>query len=252
MLGFVAALFMGVSLGLLGGGGGILTVPILVFAYGIPATQATGLSLLIVGATSFFGAIREYLAKKLDVRLTLEMALPAMVGAFSARKWLLPAVPDPIIVAEWSMEKDRVLLGIFGVIMLIVAWRMLVPPPSEEATSAIPIWLLGLVIGAISGILGAGGGFLIVPALILANGVDAKTAASSSLAIIAIQSLFGYVGEIGRPIPLEVLLQMLSGSLIGMFAGLALRPQVSDTHLKKGFAIFVILVGLWTLSKVWA
>lgn len=253
MLGFALAVFMGFTLGLLGGGGGILTVPILVFAFGLPASQATGASLLIVGIAASIGAAREALRKNLNFQAGIALAMPAMAGSFAARAWVVPALPENIRLGILEIGRDRLLLTIFAIVMWIVAWRMISPMKEKQTgtlhSAVVPF--LGLIIGVLSGILGAGGGFLIVPALVLAAGMEAKAAAATSLLVIALQSLIGYAAEIGKPLPMEPVIIVLGGSVAGMLAGLALRSRMPSDQMKTGFAWFIIAVGIWTLAKVW-
>lgn len=240
---------MGLVLGALGGGGGILTVPILAFLYGLPAEVATGSSLFVVGATSLVGSVRILRERPADVRKAASIAVPSSLGAFAARQWLVPSIPSQI----GSFSKQQALLGMFAVLMLVVGTQMLRPravATNRPAPSYPMILLVGLAIGLLSGTLGAGGGFLIVPALTLLLGVDIKVAIPTSLLVISVQSLVGFVGELSAPIPWSILLPATGVAILGLLVGLWLRPKVSGENLKHGFALMIVIVAIWTLAKI--
>lgn len=245
---WVAVLAMGVLLGLLGGGGGILTVPILVGFFGLPATQATGASLFVVGMASILGGAQGAFKKEVDFKAAALIALPSSMGAFAARKFLVPNLPATIL----GLGKDNFLLLLFAALMIVVGWRMLRSSESKSRREA-PALLtaaLGLAIGLVAGTLGAGGGFLIVPALTLLLGVDIKRAIPTSLTVIALQSLIGFAGELGKPISWKVLLPVLGVALVGMLVGMPLRDHAPKNHLRTGFAALIFVVAAWMVAKV--
>lgn len=239
---------MGLLLGLLGGGGGILTVPILVGFFGMPATQATGASLFVVGVASIVGSVQGFWKKEVDIPSAILIAAPSALGAFIARKFIVPGLPESIL----GMSKDDFLLVAFAALMIAVGWRMVRAAESDSAfkVPAYVTGLLGLIIGLVAGTLGAGGGFLIVPALTLLLGVDIKRAIPTSLTVIAIQSLIGFSGELGKPIPWETLLPVLGVGLVGMLVGMPLRDLAPKGHLKAGFAVLIFVVAAWMLFRV--
>lgn len=245
---WLAVFGMGLLLGLLGGGGGILTVPILVAFFGLPATQATGASLFVVGVASIVGSADGYRRGEVDTRSALLVAIPSALGAFSARRFLVPSLPESIL----GLSKDEFLLVVFAALMVVVGWRMLSTgePKPGGAPKPLVVGLLGLAIGLVSGTLGAGGGFLIVPALTLLLGVDIRRAIPTSLTVIAIQSLIGFSGELGKPIPWELLLQVLGVGLLGMLVGMPLRSRAPKAHLRVGFAILIFFVAAWMVFRV--
>lgn len=240
---------MGTVLGLLGGGGGILTVPILVGFFGMSGVEATGASLLVVGVTGAVGAISGLRDGQCDLRSGVSMAIPSMAGAFSARQWLVPALPERI----GPFPKGEFLLLGFAVFMVVVAVRMLLasrrPSVTESgSTRRIAPWawvVAGLLIGGLSGLFGAGGGFLIVPVLTLAMGLDIRRAIATSLLVIGIQSLGGFLGETGRPLPWALLGGVVAVSLVGMVLGLAVRRSVSARALTPSFALLILAVAGW-------
>lgn len=245
---WIAVLAMGVLLGLLGGGGGILTVPILVGFFGLPATQATGASLFVVGVASIVGGAQGALKREVDFRAAGLIAVPSSIGAFAARKLLVPNLPGTIL----GLSKDNFLLLLFAILMVVVGWRMIRSSESkaQRESPALLTAALGLAIGVVAGTLGAGGGFLIVPALTLLLGVDIKRAIPTSLTVIALQSLIGFAGELGKPISWDVLMPVLGVAIVGMLVGMPLRDHAPKQHLKASFAVLIFVVAVWMVVKV--
>lgn len=246
---YLAAVFMGLVLGALGGGGGVLTVPIFVYLFSQPPEVATGSSLFVVGAASLFGAASTIYKREADLTAAISIAIPSSIGTFLSRSFLVPAIPAQML----GIDRGRWLMGAFAVIMLIVGSRMLAP---AKETSAAPAksWLLtggiGLAIGIISGTLGAGGGFLIVPALNLMLGVDLKRAISTSLVVITCQSLVGFAGELRHAIDWPTLLTVTLAAIIGMFIGIALRDRAPKQALQRVFAFMVLAMAIWVISQI--
>ena len=247
-MGWLATLFMGFVLGLLGGGGGILTVPILVGFFGLSATEATGSSLLVVGLTSTIGAAQGILKKQSEVRPAILLAIPSMIGALLSRKFVVPAIPSHI----FGLTKDQVLLGAFSVLMIVVGIRMLLKKKEEVEPRHNPALVVtyGLLIGILSGTLGAGGGFLILPVLTLLLGVEMAKAVPTSLLVICIQSLGGFLGEVGKPIPWSLLLSIAGIALLGMILGLLLRERAPRKTLQLAFSYMVFAVAIWMIAKI--
>lgn len=247
-MGWLATLFMGFVLGLLGGGGGILTVPILVGFFGLSATAATGSSLFVVGLTGTIGAAQGILKKQSEVGPAIMLAIPSMIGALLSRRFLVPAIPDHIL----GLTKDQVLLGAFAILMVIVGVRMLMKKKEgiEPKHNPALVVAYGLMIGVLSGTLGAGGGFLILPVLTLLLGVEMEKAIPTSLLVICIQSLGGFLGEIGKPINWSLLLSVAGVALVGMVLGLLLRERAPRKTLQLAFAFMVFAVAIWMFVKI--
>lgn len=246
---WVAVFGMGILLGLLGGGGGILTVPILVGFFGMAATEATGASLFVVGVASVIGAAQGFLRREVEVGAALLIAVPSAVGAFLARAVLVPRLPSVV----FGLAKDDFLLVAFALLMVVVGLRMLKRPPEGSDGRVVPrvvIAALGFLIGLVSGTLGAGGGFLIVPALTLLLGLDIRRAIPTSLTVIALQSLVGFAGELGNPVAWDVLLPVLGVGLLGLLVGMPLRERAPKDHLRVGFAMLVFVVAMWMAVRV--
>ena len=239
---------MGWILGTVGGGGGILTVPILVGMFGMSAVQATGNSLLVVGIASSVGAIQGLVQKQTDVKAAALLAIPSTMGAFLSRAFIVPRIPEQI----FGLQKDEVLLGVFASVMIYVGVKMLLPVSKETENTAswFKIAGFGLIIGLVSGILGAGGGFLILPVLTLYLGLSLPKAVSTSLLVICVQSLGGFAGELGKPIEWQKLGVIVIVALLGVVAGLTFRERAPQKFLQTGFSVLVFLVAGWMISKI--
>ncbi len=244
---WIAVLAMGLTLGLLGGGGGILTLPVLVNLFGVKPSEATGGSLLVVGATSLLAVILELRSGRLDWRAITWVGFPAAIGSVSARKLLIPLVPAQV----GPFSKDDATLLAFGLLMIIVAYRMFRPPHGEKkALTKAAMIASGIGVGLLGGLLGAGGGFLIVPLLTLGLGLEMPRAVPTSLAIISTQSLAAVGSDFNRPYPWTMLGSVVGISLLGMIIGLLLRPRIKAANLKTAFAYLVVIVAIFTFYKV--
>ena len=251
-VGYVASGLIGISLGLIGGGGSIITIPVLVYLFHIEPTLATAYSLFIVGATSLVGGIRCAFNKMVDVRSALLLAVPSTVGVYLTRHFVLPHIPDTILVInDFSLTRDSALMLFFAVIMVIAALRMIRDKKIDEQTPAtqhnfmlIPI--VGLLVGIITGIVGAGGGFLIIPPLVLFVGLPMKRAVATSLVIIAINSLIGFVGDFSlvREINFPLLFILSGLSIGGVFFGTYLSRFIKGKSLKWGFGWFALIMAV--------
>ena len=254
ILGYILAVIMGLTLGLIGAGGSILTVPILVYLLGVKPVVATGYSLLVVGSAALTGAIRYYRHKLVNIRAALMFAAPAMLTVLATRTYIVPNIPDPI----FGIAKDIVIMLLFAVLMVVVAIFMLQPVrvkaekhPDMDFSRVVKLVLASSFVGLLTGMVGAGGGFLIIPALIALFGLHMKEAIGTSLAVIAINSLIGFNGDIAAGIPLDwrLLLIFLGLTLLGMWIGTTLGKTIEGEKLKKIFGAFTLLIGLAVLAK---
>jgi len=261
LLGYILALLIGVSLGLIGGGGSILTIPVLVYVMGIGASVATAYSLFIVGATALVGAFNYIQKKQIDVKMGFLFALPSLLAVFGVRKYIIPLIPAKIIeINDFSLQKDRFLMLIFAVIMLTASFLMIKDrktteskPLKQALNSYFFVLMIGLTVGVVTGIVGVGGGFMIIPALVLLLGLEMKVAVGTSLLIIAINSLLGFfLADFGNP-NLQINWKMLlTFSLVasgGIFFGIYLSNWIAGEKLKKGFGAFVLMMGSYILIK---
>ena len=254
ILGYVGALFIGLVLGLTGGGGSILTVPILVYLMSINPVTATAYSLFIVGTTSTFGAIQNYRKNLVDIKNGFIFAIPSFVAVYLTRKYIVPEIPKIIIESPILITKETFLMLFFAVIMIFGALSVLKKKSQdtnkEENRNLILIGIQTFTIGIIIGLVGAGGGFLIIPSLILFAKLPMRKAVGTSLFIIAMNSLVGFIGDVQN---LEIdwlfLLTFSAISVVGIFLGMYLTKYTNESQLKKIFAYFVLVMAAIILLK---
>jgi uncharacterized membrane protein YfcA len=258
IIGFAAAILIGISLGLIGGGGSILTVPVLVYILGVNPVLATAYSLFVVGSTSLVGAAT-YMRKGLvNYKTALVFAVPSFIAVFLTRKFLVPALPDPLFtVGEAIITKNIGIMVFFALIMLAASYSMITTKKCVDCDDDEPvafnfpmIALEGSVVGLITGIVGAGGGFLIIPALVLLAKLPMKMAVGTSLLIIAAKSLIGFLGDLStQTIDWQLLLIFTALSIVGIFIGSALSKKINEEILKTGFGWFVLAMGIYIITK---
>jgi uncharacterized membrane protein YfcA len=258
LIGYAAAIIIGVSLGLIGGGGSILTVPVLVYILGVDPVLATAYSLFVVGSTSLVGAGNYMRQGLVDYKTALVFAIPSFIAVFLTRKFLVPWLPDPLFtVGETIVSKNMGIMVFFAIIMLAASFSMIrskkckdCDEESEVKFNIPMIALEGSVVGLITGIVGAGGGFLIIPALVILARLPMKLAVGTSLLIIAAKSLIGFLGDVSnQTIDWNMLLIFTGLSVIGIFIGSALSKKINDKALKKGFGWFVLIMGIYIIGK---
>lgn len=257
MIGLLASLFMGMTLGVFGAGGSILTVPILVFLMGVSASEATAYSLFIVGITAIFGAYTYYKQDLIQFKIGFVFAMPAFVGVYSVRLFLMPALPEHIAsFGGYDLSKDALVLIVFSLIMIMAAYAMIKPSKvqSTEEHKVLNYPLIaveGLVVGAVTGFVGAGGGFLIIPALVILAGLNMKQAVGTSLMIISFKSLLGFMGDIqvGLVVDWMLLFEIVGLSIIGVLIGERVSRKVDGHKLKPAFGYFVLIMGLAILAR---
>jgi uncharacterized membrane protein YfcA len=260
ILGYITAVLIGISLGMVGSGGSILTVPVLVYLMHISPSLATTSSLFIVGATSLAGGIRAYSKKNIDFRAVTEFGIPSIFSIFITRHYLLPALPEHFFsIGRIAVSKEMFLMVVFAILMLGAAFSIIMSKEDEKDTAVLqterqhktlPLILFGLAIGVITGLLGAGGGFLIIPSLVLFLKLPMKTAVGTSLLIIAINSLFGFLFSLKQfEYNWIILLSFTVLAIAGLFIGSRLADKISGTSLKKGFGWFVLVMGVYIILK---
>ena len=262
ILGYIGAILMGLSLGLIGGGGSILTVPILVYLFSVDAVLATAYSLFIVGLTSLVGSVSHMRLGNIHWRTAIVFGVPSILAVYATRSWLVPAIPDPIVTFGSTMVSKPIgILMLFALIMVAAAYSMIrnqkVPKgpdaPSEIAlTFNYPlIFVEGIVVGTITGIVGAGGGFLIIPALVLLAKLPMKQAVGTSLIIIAAKSLIGFTGDLkgGEVIDWKFLLVFSAIGIGGIIAGSILSKRIPNEKLKPAFGWFVLIMGIYIIGR---
>lgn len=254
VLGYIASALIGVALGLIGGGGSILTVPVLVYLFAIEPTLATAYSLFIVGITALVGSIRSAMSNLVDFRTAIVFAIPSLIAVYLTRRFVIPAIPDELFrVGAVTVTRDMGIMVFFAMIMLAAAYSMIRGRQREEGTLVrynYPLIAIeGIGVGVLTGIVGAGGGFLIIPALVLLAGLPMKKAVGTSLLIIAAKSLIGFLGDIGSGQSIDYPFMILISSIAigGIFIGAYLSGFVSGNGLKKGFGWFVVVMATYIL-----
>lgn len=254
ILGYVGALFIGLVLGLTGGGGSILTVPILVYLMSVSPVTATAYSLFIVGTTSTFGAIQNYRKNLVDIKNGFIFAIPSFIAVYLTRKFIVLRIPEIIIESPILITKNTFLMLFFAVIMIFGALSVLKKKSqdtnNEEKRNLILIGIQTFTIGIIIGLVGAGGGFLIIPSLILFAKLPMRKAVGTSLFIIAMNSLVGFIGDVQNlVIDWTFLLTFSAISVVGIFIGMYLTKYTNESQLKKIFAYFVLVMAAIILLK---
>lgn len=254
IFGYACALIIGISLGLIGGGGSILAVPVLAYLFMVNEKVATAYSLFIVGTSALVGGIKQHLKGYVDWRTAVVFGVPAIIGVTLVRYYVIPALPDILFsINEFEFTRRMGMFGLFAVLMIPAAFSML-----KERKEKIKVYekvkynyslilVEGLIVGAITGLIGAGGGFLIIPALVILANVKMKVAVSTSLIIIAFKSLLGFF--LGDALTMEIdwqFLAIFTGlSLTGIFIGSYLSNFIDGNKLKKGFGYFIFVMAIF-------
>lgn len=257
MLGFLSALAIGISLGLIGSGGSILTVPVLVYLLNVNPVLATAYSLFVVGTTSLVGSFSFIKRGLVNYKTALVFATPSFIAVYLTRKFLVPAIPETLFtLGNFTLTKNVGIMIFFALIMLLASASMIrnkrkAEKPEGEAQYNFPmIALEGGVVGVLTGVVGAGGGFLIIPALVLLARLPMKMAVGTSLLIIAAKSLIGFLGDIGnQPIDWSFMILFTGLPLVGIFLGSWLSTKIQGSHLEKGFGWFILLTGIYIILK---
>ena len=258
IFGYIGALAIGIVLGLVGGGGSILTVPVLVYLIGLNPIISTAYSLFIVGVTALIGAFKNIRRGLVDFRTAIVFATPALISVYITRRFIIPAIPENLFsIGELMVTRNVAIMVFFAILMLAASYSMIKSKQNgkdelaKDKSFNYPLIVLeGIAVGLATGIVGAGGGFLIIPALVLLAGLPMKKAVATSLLIIAIKSLIGFIGDIENlPIDWPFLLSFTAVSVLGIFIGIWLTRYVSGSQLKKSFGWFVLLMAIVILIQ---
>lgn len=254
--GYLAAIIIGIILGLIGGGGSILTLPVLIYMMGLGAVMATAYSLFIVGISALIGSIQYFKQKDIDLRTALIFSIPALISVYITRRFVLPAIPDPLFALdELVLGKDLAIILLFALLMLLASFSMIrANHTGQKHTAAHTHFVLisveGVFVGVLTGLVGAGGGFLIVPALVVWGKLPMKKAVGTSLLIIAIKSLIGFIGDIQNfAIDWTFILSFSFFTVMGILIGGILSKRISASRLKPAFGWFVLFTGTIIILK---
>jgi len=256
ILGYIGALIVGLVLGLIGGGGSILTVPLLVYLLGYNPVIATAYSLFVVGASSMFGTYQKHKKGLVDFKTGLAFSFPSFVAVYLSRRYLVPGIPEVLFnIGDFSLTKDMGIMVFFALIMIIASYSMIKNKKedlhaTEESQPYYRTFIQGLVIGTITGVIGAGGGFLYVPALVLWANIPMKKAVGTSLIIVTINSLIGFMGDVQTlDIEWTFLLIFTGIAILGIFIGVFLSKFISGKKLKKSFGYFILLMATYIIYR---
>ncbi|MDB2427250.1 sulfite exporter TauE/SafE family protein [Flavobacteriaceae bacterium] len=253
LLGYIMALFIGISLGLFGGGGSILAVPVLAYLFLLDEKVATAYSLFIVGFAALVGGIKQNINNNVDWITAVVFGIPALIGVWIVRHYVIPELPDVLFdVGDFAISRRMGMFGVFIVLMVAAALSMLKENTRKGGSGDIsynyPLILIeGLIVGTVTGLVGAGGGFLIIPALVVLTNLDIKKAIGTSLVIIALKSILGFfLGDaLIMSIDWNFLIVFTSITIIGIFLGVYIGNFIDVNKLKKGFGYFILAMSIF-------
>lgn len=253
LLGYIMALFIGISLGLFGGGGSILAVPVLAYLFLLDEKLATAYSLFIVGFAALVGGIKQNINNNVDWITAVVFGIPALIGVWIVRHYVIPELPDVLFdIGDFAISRRMGMFGVFIVLMVAAALSMLKENTRKGGSGDIsynyPLILIeGLIVGAVTGLVGAGGGFLIIPALVVLTNLDIKKAIGTSLVIIALKSILGFfLGDaLIMSIDWNFLIVFTSITITGIFLGVYIGNFIDGNKLKKGFGYFILAMSIF-------
>jgi uncharacterized membrane protein YfcA len=252
LVALILAILVGISLGLIGSGGSVLTLPIMVYLLGIETVLATSYSLFVVGTTALIGAYQYHRKGWSDLRIAVIFGIPSIVSVYLTRAYLLPSLPDFLFnLGSIQVSKSLFLMLLFAILMFIASVSMIrsasrkTHQDEHEGTKKLNYLFIlaeGMVVGILTGLVGAGGGFLIVPALVLLSGMPMKKAVGTSLLIIATKSLIGFVGDLQSELPIDFLFlsKFTGATVIGIIVGTFFSEKIRTENLKSAFGWFVL------------
>ena len=262
LLGYVGSILTGVSLGLIGGGGSILIVPILVYLFHTPPTLATAYSLFIVGIASSIGSFRYAKQGLVAYKTAFIFATPAFIGVYLSRRFIIPSLPEVILkVDSFELSKSTLIMSVFSVVMLLASFSMLKKRSPNQPTSKYPstsdnynvnlFAAQGFGVGILTGFVGAGGGFIIIPTLVFLAKLPMKAAIGTSLFIISINSLLGFIGDVetSNDLNWSFLISIATAAVSGIFIGVYLSKFITGERLKPAFGWFVLVMGSYILVR---
>lgn len=254
---FIASLGIGLSLGLIGAGGSILTIPVFVYILKKDPVSSSVYSMFVVGISSMAGSIQSILNKLVDFKAVLSFGIPSVIGVFVARKTIFPIIPDELFsIGSFTLSKGMLLMLSLSSLMVLAARRMLKPAikddrdEPEDKHRKISLLIRGLLVGIVTGLLGIGGGFLIVPALYLFVNLPVKKAIGTALLVITINSLFSFINSYSSTdIEWHLLIKFSMGAILGIIIGTQLSRKISGDYLKKTFGWVILAMSFYIVYK---
>ena len=256
VFGYAGALLTGFVLGLLGGGGALLSIPVLVYFFHLEASVATGYSLFLVGVTASLGAIQNLRKQLVDFRLLLGYGIPSVITVYCMRRFLVPNLPDVLFTySNFSLSKNHFILLILSVVMIVAGYRMIASASTSESpadeTNFVKLILYAILIGAFLGLVGAGGGFLMIPALVLFGNLPMKKAIGTSLVLVALNSFIGFLGDVHANAQMDwkFLFTFSAFSISGIFLGSFTAGKIDGQKLKQYFGWFMIAMALYIVYR---
>lgn len=258
ILGYIGAVLTGLVLGLLGGGGALLSIPVLVYLFHLPASLATGYSLFLVGITASSGAVQNIRKKLVDYHAVLYYGVPSTLTVYGMRRFVIPALPEQIFtIGSFTLDKNHLILFVLSIVMFGAAYKMITTEHEEEkeapagGINRVQLALYAVLIGSFLGLVGAGGGFLMVPALIYFAHLPMRRALGTSLVLVAANSFIGFLGDVHSNANMDwkFLLLFSAFSIAGVFTGTYLQRHIHAGQLKKYFGWFILLVAVLMVVK---
>lgn len=255
LLGYFLGLFVGISLGLIGGGGSILAMPILVYIFHFNPQLATSYSLFIVGISALIGSIKHFKLNNLNINIAFVFGIPSIISLLLARKFILQKIPTVIFsFNDIVITKNILLMVVFAALMIAASISMIKNKKNEiklKSQSKVKLAFVGFMVGVVTGFLGAGGGFLIIPALVFFANLPMKQAIGTSLFIIAVNAMIGFIGDLVNDVHLNFQFLLLFSfiAIIGIFIGTYLSKKIDGNKLKPAFGWFILIAGIYIISK---
>ena len=258
IIGYISSILIGISLGLIGSGGSILTVPVLVYLFSVDAVAATSYSLFIVGFTAAVGSIGYFKKGLVNIKTAIVFGIPSIIAVFLTRLYVVPSIPKEVFsIGELLVTKSMLMMLLFANLMVAASYSMIKKVKKDKEEDLGPqkfnypvILFEGALVGFVTGLVGAGGGFLIIPALVLLSKLPMKEAVGTSLAIVAAKSLIGFFGEGSETVIDWSLLAIVSAfATVGIFIGLYLSKKIDGAKLKPIFGWFVLTMGIYIIIK---
>lgn len=251
IFGYTLAISVGLTMGIMGSGGSILTLPIFVYLFHIEPIHALDYSLFTISIISLIGSIGHVYKKEIDFKTTALFILPSLLAVYITKQYILPSIPDSFSLHQNSISKDQIIMSFFSILILVSAFAMLKKRNNINRSRRVPnpialLIIIGFITGLLTGLVGAGGGFIIVPALVLLMKINIKQATAASLFIITINATFGLLSNFKHldQINWTILIIFTGITLIGLMIGFQLKTKLKPENLKVVFGYFIGAIGI--------